>query len=395
MNHAYILDASRCAIGSFGGSLASMTPHQLVAPLISQCLARNGIEPIAVNEVVLGCVLQAGHGQNVARQAAVAAGIPFETVAMTVNMVCGSGLMSVVNAARAIALGDADLIVAGGTESMSQATFVLSKARYGYRMGNGELVDSMIHDGLWDAFGDYHMGKTAENLASRYAIGRECQDSFAVESQAKAERAIRAGRFKDEIVPLKIAQRKGEFTDFAQDEAPRFGTTIQALEKLRPAFQEGGTVTAGNSSGISDGAAVVLVASERFIAQKKLHPMARIVSYGCSGAPPEIMGIAPVGAVRNALQVAGWSIGDLQLIEANEAFAVQALAVERELAWNPSLVNVNGGAIALGHPIGASGARILVTLLYELRKRQATRGLATLCVGGGMGVALCVEMEKS
>ena len=395
MNHAFILDAARCAIGSLGGSLSSMPPQQLAAPLISRCLERNGIEPSDVNEVVLGCVLQAGHGQNIARQAAVAAGIPFERVAMTVNMVCGSGLMSVINAARMIALSEADLIVAGGTESMSQASYVLSKARFGYRMGNGELVDSMIRDGLSDAFGGYPMGKTAENLASRYAIGREQQDSFAAESQAKAERAIKAGRFKDEIVPLKIAQRKGEFLDFTQDEAPRFGTTIQALEKLRPAFQEGGTVTAGNSSGISDGAAIVLVASEWFVMQKKLRPMAKIASYGCSGAPPEIMGIAPVGAVRQALQATGWSIADLQLIEANEAFAAQALAVEHELGWNPSLVNVNGGAIALGHPIGASGARILATLLYELRKRQAARGLATLCVGGGMGVALCVEMEKS
>jgi acetyl-CoA C-acetyltransferase len=395
MNQAYILDAARCAIGSFGGSLSSMKPHELAAPLISRCLEHSGIEPLDVSEVILGCVLQAGHGQNVARQAAVAAGIPFERIAMTVNMVCGSGLISVINAARAIALGEADLIVAGGTECMSLAPYVLSKARYGYRMGNGELVDSMIQDGLWDAFQDYHMGRTAENLASRYGISREQQDSFAAESQAKAQRAIQTGRFRDEIVPLKIAQRKGEPLDFAQDEAPRDGTTRETLGKLKPAFQEGGTVTAGNSSGISDGAAIVLVASDRFVAQKKLRPMARIVSYGCFGSPPEIMGIAPVGAVRHAIRAAAWSIGDLQLIEANEAFAVQALAVGREVAWDPTLVNVNGGAIALGHPIGASGARILVTLLHEMRKRQVTRGLATLCVGGGMGVALCVEMEKS
>ena len=395
MNHAYILDAARTAIGTFGGSLSSMAPNQLAAPLVSRCLERSGIEPLDVNEVILGCVLQAGHGQNVARQAAVAAGIPFETIAMTVNMVCGSGLMSVITAARAIALGEADLIVAGGTECMSQAPYVLSKARYGYRMGNGELVDTMIRDGLWDAFRDYHMGRTAENLASRYGIGREEQDNFAAESQAKAQRAIQAGRFNDEIVPLKIVQPKGEPIDFARDEAPRFGTTPQALGKLRPAFQEGGTVTAGNSSGIGDGAAIVLVASERFVVKKKLRPMARIVSHGCSGAAPEVMGIAPVGAVRHALHAAGWAVGDLKLIEANEAFAVQALAVGREIAWDPTLVNVNGGAIALGHPIGASGARILVTLLHEMRKKQATRGLATLCVGGGMGVAMCVEMEKS
>ncbi len=391
MRPVYILDAARTAIGSFGGTLAGIPPQELAAPLASACLARRGLEPAEVDEVLLGCVLQAGHGQNVARQTALAAGIPVERTAMTLNMVCGSGLRSVVEAARLIRLGEAGLVVAGGTESMSMAAYLLPKARAGYRLGHGELLDSLVHDGLWDIFNRYHMGVTAENLAQRYGISRQEQDAFAAESQNRAERAIKAGRFAQEIVPLRVAQRKGEPLEFAQDEFPRFGTTVEALAGLKPAFQENGTVTAGNASGINDGAACLLLAGEELVSKKKLKPLARLVSYGYEGTDPAVMGIGPVGAVRRALAAAGWSLDQAQLIEANEAFAAQSIAVQRELGLDPARVNVNGGAIALGHPIGASGARILVTLLYEMEKRNLNRGLASLCIGGGMGIAACVE----
>jgi acetyl-CoA C-acetyltransferase len=392
IHDVFVIDAARTAIGSFGGTLAGIAPHRLAIPLISACLARSGLGPQEVDEVTLGCALQAGHGQNVARQAAVGAGIPVERTAMTLNMVCGSGLRSVVSAAGAIALGDAELVVAGGTESMSLAPYVLLKARTGYRMGNGELVDSMIGDGLWDVFNNYHMGVTAENLAKRYGIGRAEQDAYAAESQNRAEQAIIGKRLATEIVTVPVPQKKGETVDFSQDEFPRFGTTVDDLSRLKPAFLKDGTVTAGNSSGINDGAACLLLAARSLVERKNLTPMARVVSYGYRGVEPAFMGVGPVGAVREALTRAGWSNDDLDLIEANEAFAVQAIAVNRELGWDPSRVNVNGGAIALGHPIGASGARILVTLLHEMKKRNAKRGLATLCIGGGMGIAVCVEM---
>ncbi|MGD0724265.1 MAG: acetyl-CoA C-acetyltransferase [Spirochaetia bacterium] len=391
MSAVYIVDAARTAIGSFGGSLALIPPQKLAVPLISVCLARSGLSPQDVDEVNLGCVLQAGHGQNVARQVAYEAGIPVERTAMTINMVCGSGLRSVIDSARAIALGETSLVVAGGTESMSLASYLLPKARSGYQMGNGELVDSMVYDGLWDVFNRYLMGVTAENLANKYSISRQEQDTFAAESQNKAERAIKEGRFADEIVALRVPQRRGDPLEFKKDEFPRFGTTVETLAKLKPAFQPDGSVTAGNASGVNDGAACVLLASEEFVARKNLKPLARIVSYAYQGIDPAIMGIGPVSAVHKALATAGWSIGELELVEANEAFAAQAIAVNRELCWDAARVNVNGGAIALGHPIGASGARILVTLLYEMRRREVDQGLATLCIGGGMGIAMCVE----
>jgi len=391
MQPVYIIAAARTAIGSLGGTLAGVPPHQLAAPLVSACLARNGIKPEEVDEVILGCVLQAGHGMNIARQTAIAAGIPVERTAVTVNMVCGSGLRSVIDAARLISLGEAKLVVAGGTESMSQAAYLLPKARNGYRLGHGELIDSLVYDGLSDIFNRYHMGITAENLAQRYAISRQEQDAFAAESQNRAERAIQGSRFGEEIVAVEIPQRKGEPVEFKQDEFPRFGTTVAALAKLKPAFREDGTVTAGNASGINDGAACLLLAGEDLVANNGLKPLARIVAYGYQGTDPAVMGIGPAGAVRKALAAAQWSIADVELIEANEAFAAQAIAVNRELGLDAGKVNVNGGAIALGHPIGASGARILVTLLYEMKKRNAKRGLATLCIGGGMGIAACVE----
>jgi acetyl-CoA C-acetyltransferase len=391
MQPVYIIDAARTAIGSFGGTLAGVPPHELAAPLISTCLARRGLKPEEAEEVLLGCVLQAGHGQNIARQAALAAGIPVEATATTLNMVCGSGLRSVVDAARLIRLREADLVVAGGTESMSQAAYLLPKARSGYRLGHGELVDSLVHDGLWDIFNRYHMGVTAENLAERYGISRREQDAFAAESQNRAERAIKAGRFVEEIVALRVPQRKGEALESKQDEFPRFGTTVEALARLKPAFQENGTVTAGNASGINDGAACLLLAGEELVTRKRLEPLARVVSYGYQGTDPAVMGLGPVGAVRKALAAAKWSLAEVELIEANEAFAAQSIAVNRELGLDSTRVNVNGGAIALGHPIGASGARILVTLLYEMKRRNAKRGLASLCIGGGMGIAVCVE----
>jgi acetyl-CoA C-acetyltransferase len=389
----YIIDAARTAIGNFGGGISAVHPADTAAHLIGKLLERTGLEPGRVDETLLGCVLQAGHGQNVARQSARKAGIPDERTAMTVNMVCGSGLRSVALAAGSVALGDADLVVAGGTETMSHSPYLLKKARYGYRMGNGELVDSMVYDGLWDIFNDYHMGITAENLAERYKISRDEQDRFAAASQNKAEAAVKAGRFKEEIIPFPVPQRKGEPIIFDVDEYPREGVTPEGLGKLKPAFRKDGTVTAGNASGINDGAACILVAGQKTVDEKKLEPMARIVSYGYAGTDPAVMGIGPVEAVRKALDRAGWSMADLDLIEANEAFAAQAIAVNRELGWDTDKINVNGGAIALGHPIGASGARILVTLLYEMRRRDVKKGIAALCIGGGMGIGLTVERD--
>ena len=391
MKETYIVGAARTPIGSFGGSLAGTDPVALGKIAVTAALQRAGVAADAVDEVILGCVLQAGLGQNVARQVLLAAGIPQERCAQTINMVCGSGLRSVAAAAQAIAAGDSDIVVAGGTENMSLSSYLLPKARNGYRMGHGEIVDSMVHDGLFDIFNHYHMGITAENLAEKYALTREDQDVFSATSQQRAEAAITAGRFNDEIVPVLIPQRKGEPKVFATDEFPRFGTTAESLGKLRPAFKKDGTVTAGNASGVNDGAAAIIVAGADAVNAHKLNPVARIASYGWYGCDPAIMGIGPVEATRTALKKAGWSVGDLDLIEANEAFAAQSLSVMKEQAFDPAITNVNGGAIALGHPIGASGARILTTLLYEMVKRDAKKGLATLCIGGGMGIAMCVE----
>ena len=391
MRAAYIVDAARTAVGSFGGSLSTLGPVKIAADVLLSLFDRTNIEPADIDEVVLGCVLPAGYGQNIAREAAVTAGIPVDRTAMTINMVCGSGLRSVIQATRTIAARDAECIVAGGTECMSTAPYLLPSARYGYRMGNGDVIDYMVHDGLRDTFNDYHMGVTAENVAAKYGISREEQDAFAAGSQKKAEAAITSGRFIDEIVAVSIPRRKGDPVVFDTDEFPRFGTTVEILSNLKPAFDENGTVTAGNSSGINDGAAGLLVASEDFLNDQDVKPLARIVSYGYHGTDPALMGIGPVKAVRIALERAGWSMRDLELIEANEAFAAQAIAVNRDLGWDTDIVNVNGGAIALGHPIGASGARILVTLAHEMKKRKLNKGLATLCVGGGMGVAICIE----
>jgi acetyl-CoA C-acetyltransferase len=392
MQDAFLIDGARTALGNFRGSLAPLSAVDLGSAVVRELLKRNGLSGQEIDEVVLGCVLQAGLGQNVARQVGLRAGIPKEKTALAVNMVCGSGLRSASLAVQSIRCGDAELVVAGGTESMSNAPYLLPKARAGYGMGHAQLMDSMVHDGLWDIFNDYHMGITAENLAQQYGLSRSLQDEFAARSQQKAEIAIQAGRFTDEIVPVSIPQKKGQVTVFAVDEFPRPGTTMETLAKLRPAFKEDGTVTAGNASGINDGAAAVLVGSGEAATRFGLRPMARVVSYACAGVDPSVMGIGPACAVRRALGSAGWELADVDLIEANEAFAAQSLAVARELGLDMQRVNVNGGAIALGHPIGASGSRILVTLLHEMRKRNARKGLATLCVGGGMGVAMCIEL---
>ncbi len=389
MNEVFIMGAARTAIGSFGGALANVPAVELGAMAVKAALERAGFAPGQVDEVLLGCVLQAGLGQNVARQVLIKAGIPQERTAMTLNMVCGSGLRSVAAAAQAIKAGDANVAVAGGTENMSLAPYLLRQARTGYRMGNGEIVDSMIYEGLTDIFNGCHMGITAENLAAKYGITRAEQDALAAGSQNKAEKAMADGKFKEEIVPVVMPQKKGDPVVFERDEFPRAGVTAEALGKLRPAFKSDGTVTAGNASGINDGAAALVVCGAQ--AAKSGTPLARIVSYGWHGCDPAIMGIGPVEAVRLALSRAGWAVGDLDLIEANEAFAAQAIAVSRELKFDMDKVNVNGGAIALGHPIGASGARILVSLLHEMKRRNAKKGLATLCIGGGMGIALCVE----
>ena len=392
MREVVIASAARTALGSFGGSLKDVPAVELGAIVIKEAIKRAGIKNEQVEEVVMGNVIQAGLGQNPARQATLKAGLPNEVPAMTINKVCGSGLRCVALAAQMIKAGDADIVVAGGMENMSAAPYVLNKARWGQRMGDGKLVDAMINDALWDAFNNYHMGVTAENIAKEWNLSREEQDAFAAASQQKAEAAIKAGKFKDEIVPVVIPQRKGEPKVFDTDEFPRFGTTTETLAKLKPAFIKDGTVTAGNASGINDGAAAFVVMSAEKAEELGIKPMAKIVSYGSKGLDPAIMGYGPFHATKKALERANMTVDDLDLIEANEAFAAQSIAVARDLKFDMSKVNVNGGAIALGHPVGASGGRILVTLLHEMQKREdAKKGLATLCIGGGMGTALVVE----
>ncbi|MEG0259591.1 MAG: acetyl-CoA C-acetyltransferase [Lysinibacillus sp.] len=390
-NEVVIVSAVRTAIGSFQGTLKDISAVQLGGIVIKEALARIGVSGEQVDEVIMGNVLSAGLGQNPARQASIAGGLPHSVPALTINKVCGSGLKTVHLAAQVILAGDAEIIVAGGFENMSQAPYVLKNAREGFRMGDQKVVDTMIHDGLWCAFNDYHMGVTAENLCNAYHISREEQDAFAARSQQRAEAAIAAGKFDGEIVPVEIPQRKGEPIIFAEDEFPRAGVTVEALGKLRPAFKKDGSVTAANASGINDGAAAIIVMSKEKALALGLTPMARIVANASSGVDPSIMGTGPVTAVRKALAKADIALEDIDLIEANEAFAAQSIAVDRELGFNHDKLNVNGGAIALGHPIGASGARILVTLLHEMEKRDAKTGLATLCIGGGQGVATIVQ----
>jgi acetyl-CoA C-acetyltransferase len=389
MTDVVIVSAARTPIGAFSGALSSVPASYLGQVAITESLKRAKVEPGDVSEVVLGQILTAGAGQNPARQAAVAAGIPVEKTAYAINQLCGSGLRAVALGYQAIKTGDSEVVVAGGQESMSQAPHCLH-LRNGTKMGDAQMVDTMIKDGLWDAFNGYHMGTTAENVAQKWQITREEQDKFAVASQNKAEAAQKSGRFKDEIVPVKISTRKGDVM-VDTDEFPRHGTTMDSMTKLRPAFDKNGTVTAGNASGINDGAAAVVLMSDKEAARRGLKPLARIVSWATAGVDPAIMGSGPIPSSRAALKKAGWSHQDLDLIEANEAFAAQACAVNKDLGWDTSKVNVNGGAIALGHPIGASGARVLVTLLHEMQKRNAKKGLATLCIGGGMGIAMCVE----
>ncbi|EPA94198.1 MULTISPECIES: acetyl-CoA C-acetyltransferase [Pseudomonas] len=391
MQEVVIVAATRTAIGSFQGSLANVSAVDLGAAVIRQLLAQTGLDPAEVDEVIMGQVLTAGAGQNPARQASIKAGLPFAVPAMTLNKVCGSGLKALHLGAQAIRCGDADVIIAGGQENMSLANYVMPGARTGLRMGNAQIVDTMISDGLWDAFNDYHMGITAENLVQKYDISREQQDAFAAASQQKAVAAIEAGRFVDEITPILIPQRKGDPLSFATDEQPRAGTTAESLGKLKPAFKKDGSVTAGNASSLNDGAAAVILMSAEKAKALGLPVLAKIAAYANAGVDPAIMGIGPVSATRRCLDKAGWSIDQLELIEANEAFAAQSLAVAKDLEWDLNKVNVNGGAIALGHPIGASGCRVLVTLLHEMIKRDAKKGLATLCIGGGQGVALALE----
>lgn len=386
----YIVGAARTAVGAMGGALSGIPAYKLGATAMKEALKRSGLKPTDVDEVFMGAVLTAGAGQNVARQAALESGIGERVCATAVNMLCGSGLKSLALGRQSILAGENDVVVVGGMENMSLAPYVLPQARYGYRMNDGAVVDSMVKDGLFCAINHIHMGVTAENLAEKYGITREEQDAFAAESQRKAGAALASGRFKDEIVPVEIKSKK-ETVLFSTDEHPRPDTTVEKLAKLRPAFKEGGTVTAGNASGINDGAAALVLASERAVTQYGLKPLAAVAGMGQAGVDPVIMGIGPAEAVRKALTNAGWWLGDVGLIEGNEAFAAQALSVARELDFNPAITNVNGGAIALGHPIGASGARILVSLLYEMEKRGVQKGLATLCVGGGMGIAILVE----
>lgn len=391
MKEAVIVSATRTPVGSFSGKIGQLAGAELGAIAIKEAIKRAGISPDQVEEVIMGNVLNAGMGQNPARQASMKAGVPQEVPAWTVSKVCGSGLKAVVCAAQAILAGDADVIVAGGMESMSLAAYTLPKARTGYRMGNDVLVDTMIIDGLTDAFHNIHMGLTAENIAEQFGISREEQDQFSATSQNRAERAIKEGKFNEEIVPVSIPQKKGEPLVFNQDEFPRFGTTPESLGKLRPAFKKDGTVTAGNASGINDGAAAVVVMSQEKAEALGLKPLAKITSWASAGVDPLIMGTGPIPASRKALAKAGLKIEDIDLVEANEAFAAQALEVAKELELDMDKTNVNGGAVALGHPIGASGARILVTLLYEMKRQEARRGLATLCIGGGQGIAMVVE----
>ena len=386
-----IVSAARTPVGSFSGSLSSLPAHALGEVAIRAALERAKVDPADVDEVIMGQVLTAGQGQNPARQAAVAAGIPVESTAWGVNQVCGSGLRAVALGAQQIAAGDADIVVAGGQENMSLAPHV-AHLRNGKKMGGLEFIDSMIQDGLWEAFNGYHMGNTAENVARQWQITREEQDTFATASQNKAEAAKKAGKFGDEIAPVTVKTRKGE-TVVAEDEYIREGAKIEDAAKLRPAFDKEGTVTAGNASGINDGAAAVVLMTASEAKKRGLKPLAHIASWAVAGVDPKIMGSGPIPASRKALEKAGWTVGDLELIEANEAFAAQALAVNKDLGWDTERVNVNGGAIAIGHPIGASGARVLVTLLHEMQKRDAKKGLATLCIGGGMGIAMCVERD--
>jgi len=391
MKEVVIVSAVRTAIGAYNGSLANVSAVELGAVVIKEAIKRANIDPSQISEVIMGNVLQAGLGQNPARQAALKAGLPFQVPALSINKVCGSGLEAVNLAARTILAGDGDVVVAGGMESMSNAPYLLGKARRGYRMGHSELIDSMIKDGLWCATNDYHMGITAENVAQQYGITRQLQDELAASSQEKALHAILEGRFEDEIVPVVIPQKKGDPIIFATDEHPKKGTTVEKLAALRTAFKKDGTVTAGNASGLNDGAAALVVMSLDKAKELGLTPIARFVSSGSAGVDPSIMGIGPVPATQKALDKAGLTVAHLDLVEANEAFAAQFLAVGKELGFDQSKVNVNGGAIALGHPVGASGARILVTLLYAMKQRDAKVGLATLCIGGGQGVATIVE----
>ncbi|CAJ0697253.1 Acetyl-CoA acetyltransferase [Ralstonia edaphis] len=391
MTDVVIVSAVRTAVGKFGGSLAKIAAPELGAAVIREALARAKVAPDQVSEVIMGQVLTAGSGQNPARQAVIKAGLPNMVPGLTINKVCGSGLKAVMLAANAIIAGDAEIVVAGGQENMSAAPHVLPGSRDGFRMGDAKLIDSMIVDGLWDVYNQYHMGITAENVAKEYGITREAQDEFAVASQNKAEAAQKSGRFNDEIVPIMIPQRKGDPIAFAQDEFVRHGATLESMAGLKPAFDKAGTVTAANASGLNDGAAAVVVMSAAKAKELGLTPLATIRAYASAGLDPKVMGMGPVPASKRCLSRAGWSVGDLDLMEINEAFAAQALAVHQQMGWDTSKVNVNGGAIAIGHPIGASGCRILVTLLHEMQKRDAKKGLASLCIGGGMGVALAVE----
>ncbi|MEM7743830.1 MAG: acetyl-CoA C-acetyltransferase [Pseudomonadota bacterium] len=391
MTNVVIASAARTAVGSFNGAFANTPAHDLGATAIKAALARAGVEAAEVSETILGQVLTAGQGQNPARQAHVSAGLPIESSAWSINQVCGSGLRAVAIGAQHVALGDAAIVVAGGQESMSLSPHV-SHMRAGTKMGDVKMIDSMIKDGLWDAFNGYHMGNTAENVAKQWQLTREEQDEFALASQNKAEAAQVAGRFDDEIAPFVVKTRKGE-TIVDKDEYIRLGATIEGMQKLRPAFDKEGTVTAANASGINDGAAVTLLMSAEEAAKRGITPLARIASYATAGVDPSIMGTGPIPASRMALEKAGWKVEDLDLVEANEAFAAQACAVNKDMGWDPSIVNVNGGAIAIGHPIGASGCRVLNTLLFEMQRRDAKKGLATLCIGGGMGVAMCVARD--
>ncbi|MFJ2995130.1 acetyl-CoA C-acetyltransferase [Pandoraea sp. NPDC087047] len=391
MTDIVIVSAARTAVGKFGGSLAKVAAPDLGAIVIDEVLKRAKLKGEDISEVIMGQVLTAGSGQNVARQASIKAGLPAMVPAMTINKVCGSGLKAVMLAANAITAGDADIVVAGGQENMSASPHVLPGSRDGFRMGDAKLIDTMIVDGLWDVYNQYHMGITAENVAKEYGITREMQDAFAAASQNKAEAAQKAGRFDAEIVPVSIPQRKGDPLVFNTDEFVRHGVTAESLASLKPAFSKDGTVTAANASGINDGAAAVVVMSAKRAEQLGLTPLARIVAYANAGVDPSVMGIGPVPASQRCLARAGWKASDLDLMEINEAFAAQALAVNKQMGWDTSKINVNGGAIAIGHPIGASGCRILVTLLHEMARRDARRGLASLCIGGGMGVALAVE----
>ena len=389
MTNVVIASAARTAVGSFGGSFANIPAHDLGAAVLEALVDRAGVDKTDVSQTILGQVLSAGQGMNPARQAHVNAGLPKESVAWGINQVCGSGLRSVALGAQHIRLGEAAIVAAGGQENMSLSPHC-QNLRQGHKMGDLQFVDTMIRDGLWDAFNGYHMGQTAENVASRWQITREMQDEFALASQHKAEAAQAAGRFDDEIVPFTVKTRKAEIT-VGKDEYIRHGATLDGLKKLRPAFVKDGTVTAGNASGINDGAAGVLLMTADEAERRGIEPLARIASHATAGVDPAIMGVGPVPASRRALELAGWTVEDLDLVEANEAFAAQALAVNSDMGWDPAIVNVNGGAIAIGHPIGASGARILTTLVFEMKRRGARRGLATLCIGGGMGVAMCVE----